>query len=244
MTLLKSKKALAVAFFAMFSLVLMYMFLKENDLFILRQVQVVDNRLLLKKDIIKLADLELKQNIFKISIPVIKKRLLANSLIKDVKISRRLPGTIRIKVKENDLIATIYDKRMLALEINGGVIPTNTSTALYDLPVVTGARVFVDSTGYITPSKTLMTVLKILKAIRLMNINFYHGISEIHYSKNFGILIYLRQHTIPIIVGLDNYSEKLCNLSVTYDLLAARNELSNLAAIDARFQGQVVVRSD
>lgn len=226
-----------------FFLGLTLIWLRKNDLFVIDNVKVVENRLLTREEIIELANIDFSKEIFQIDLRAIEDRLSANELIEKVTVSRYLPSAIKIRVEEKDLIATIADKKLFALDSNGELVNTDRLTALYDLPVVTGTHLATDSAGTKFISEPIVEMVQMLKALRSINLQVYHDLSEIHYGQNSGFILYLREKPIPIIFGFHDYSRKIYYLTTMYDLLKKRNELLTLSSIDFRFAGQVVVRN-
>ena len=241
--MLKLSKIILNILIITFFLGLTLIWLRKNDLFVVDNVKVVGNSLLTREETIELANIDFSKEIFHIDLRAIEDRLLANELIEKVSVSRYLPSAIKIKIEEKDLIATIADKKLIALESNGGIVNTDRLTALYDLPVITGAHLVTDSAGTKFISEPIVEMVQILKALRSINLQVYHDLSEIHYDQNSGIILYLREKPIPIILGFHDYARKIYYLTTMYDLLKKRNELLTLSSIDIRFAGQVVVRN-
>ena len=224
-------------------LILALLWLRKYDLFVINRVKVIGNKLLTKEEIIELAAIDFSQEVFKIDVDAIKKRLLTDPLIKEAAVSRYLPSAIKIQVKEMDLIANITCSELSTLDSDGNIVNTKKILAFYDLPVITGTKFNTDSLGNRVASQQMYKMIEILKFLRLTNFELYHEISEINYNKNYGILLYLRKKTIPIIFGFDNYLRKINYLSAVYEVLKKKSELSSLKVIDVRFNGQVVVRN-
>jgi len=215
----------------------------ENDLFTLNRVKVVGNNVLSKEEIIELADIDFSQEIFMVDLSEIEDRLLTNNLIENISVSRYLPSAIKIKVTEKDLIANVSCSELCALDSNGEIVDTPKLSALYDLPVITGVEFKTDSLGKKTVSPLMENMILILKAIREINFQLYHELSEIHYDKNTGIILYLKNRVLPAILGFNDYPRKITYLSSIYDMFQDNNEFAAIKAIDVRFNGQIVVRN-
>lgn len=237
--MIKFSKIVFIVIFIIIVLMLSMFWFRENNLFVFNRVKVINNNLLSDEEIIELADLKFSQEIFDVDTDAIKKRLITHPLIKNVSISRQLPSAIKIKVEEQDLIATVPGSKLHVLNSEGNIVETDRMNALYDLPIITGIAFKLDSL-----SNTLMyKMTMILKAVRLSNFRLYQDISEIHYDKRYGIILYLRKKAVPIIFGFNEYSRKIIYLSTIYDYLQKKNELSIVKTIDVRFKDQVVVSS-
>ncbi|MCD6548777.1 MAG: FtsQ-type POTRA domain-containing protein [Thermodesulfobacterium sp.] len=91
----------------LFSLILIIYLLYFTDLFILKEVRVINNKKVGKKEIIALTGLKGGERLFSIPIDKIKKRILLNPKIEKVVIAKRLPYTLEIKIKEREPLAII-----------------------------------------------------------------------------------------------------------------------------------------
>ena len=109
--------------------------------------------------------------------------------------------------------------------------------------MITGTYFRTDSVGNKVVSPKIHEMIRILKALRLINYRLYHDISELHYDKKYGIVLYLRKNAVPIILGFNNYSRKINKLSAIYEILQSQTKLSTLKTIDVRYEGQVVVKN-
>lgn len=219
------------------------MWFRENKLFVIDQVKVEGNKILSYEEILKQANLDLSKDIFEIDLDAVEERLITHELIEDVDISRFLPSALKIEIIEKDIIANVSESKLIAIDSKGNVIETERYFALYDLPIITGTNLIPDSLGQLYAPPIVQEMVTILKAIRKINLQLYHDISEINFQRNYGILLFLRKNAIPIILGYGNYQNKMYNLSLIYNLLNKREELLSLKSIDVRFQSQVVVRN-
>ncbi len=219
----------------------MLLWLREKDLFVLNRVKVVGNDRIPKKEIIRLANLDFKKEIFDIDTDDVKGRLLAEQVIEKASIRRRPPSSVVISIKEKDLIACAAGSQVRAIDIDGQVVLPESPIALYDLPMITGVSVQTNSFGDREMPEQMRLMIKILKVIRSMNFQLYHEISEIHYSRNSGVILYTRGKAIPIVLGMDNYEKKIINLTIFYNHVKNREGLLKFKSIDVRFDKQVVV---
>lgn len=224
-------------------LVITLLWFRENKLFFISQVKVEGNEVLTYEEVLKYAQLDLSKDIFEMDLGAVEERLITHNLIEDANISRFLPSALKIKIKEKDIIANVSDEKLIALDSSGEIIETDDYFALYDLPIITGVNLIPDSLGRLYAPPLIREMITILKAIRQINLQLYHDISEINFRRNYGVMLFLRKKTIPIILGYGNYQDKMYNLSLIYNMLSEREELLSLKSIDVRFRGQVVVRN-
>src|SRR5690606_2884838 len=70
----------------------------------------------------------------------------AHPVVEDVQITRRLPGTLRIRVREKAAVALVADDDALLLATAAGeILPVDPASVEVDLPIVHGS--FADSAG-------------------------------------------------------------------------------------------------
>ena len=241
--MLKISKIILNILLVVLVLAITLMWFRENKLFVIDQVKVEGNKILSYEEILKQANLDLSKDIFEIDLDAVEERLITHELIEDVDISRFLPSALKIEIIEKDIIANVSESKLIAIDSKGNVIETERYFALYDLPIITGTNLIPDSLGQLYAPPIVQEMVTILKAIRKINLQLYHDISEINFQRNYGILLFLRKNAIPIILGYGNYQNKMYNLSLIYNLLNKREELLSLKSIDVRFQSQVVVRN-
>ena len=68
----------------------------------IRKVNVTNNTIVSNEEIISLSELKLDQNIFKFSKNSVSNKIKQNAYIEDVKIHRKIPGTLQIDVTERE----------------------------------------------------------------------------------------------------------------------------------------------
>ncbi len=73
-----------------------------SPLFNIKTIQVEGNNKITEKEILSLAQVQIDQNIFKLSKYKIKKQIKENAYIDDVTITRKLPSNLIIKVEERE----------------------------------------------------------------------------------------------------------------------------------------------
>jgi len=122
--LLKSKLLwFSVSLISVFSGIVYLLYF--TDLFILKEIKVLNNKKVTEKEVIALTGLKGGERLFSIPVKKIKKRILLNPKIKDVTIVKHLPYTLEIRIEEREPLAiiTINNKGYL-IDKDGIVIDT------------------------------------------------------------------------------------------------------------------------
>lgn len=73
-----------------------------SPIFNVKQIKVEGIQKLLEEDIVNLSQIQLNENMFKVKISEVKKRIEENTYVETVSITRELPKTIKIVVKERE----------------------------------------------------------------------------------------------------------------------------------------------
>ena len=96
-----------------------------TDLFVLKEIKVLNNKKISENEIIKLTGLKGGERLFSIPVKKIQKRILTNTKIEKVVIIKRLPYTLEIRVKEREPLAIVTkNNKGFLIDKNGVIIDT------------------------------------------------------------------------------------------------------------------------
>ncbi len=110
-------------FFFIFLILGIFYILYFTDLFVLKEIMVVNTKKISKDEIIKTTGLKGGERLFTIPIDNIRKKILINPLIEEVIIVRHIPNTLEIKIKERKPLAIIIqDNKGYLIDKNGVLI--------------------------------------------------------------------------------------------------------------------------
>ncbi|MBN1352996.1 FtsQ-type POTRA domain-containing protein [candidate division KSB1 bacterium] len=217
--------------------------MRGKNAFSLKRIKIQGTRVLNDTRLLHQANIEYNKDIFDIELAQIEHRLKSNQMIKEINVKRQIPSTIKIEVTERELVAVIFiESRMHGVDGDGVIISQIDRYALYDLPVLSGVKlndVMHIEKGY---SSELQQIAPHLKRLKKMDPLMYHRISEINYRPNLGFTIYLRNDSVPVLLGLENADQKLNRLAFAYPRIEEDFAWSNVEHIDLRFDSQVIVK--
>lgn len=95
----------------------------RSDFFSLKKVEVLDNDILSKSEIINLSNIKLEKNIFDYNKKDIKNNIIKNPYIEDVSVTRKIPSTIVIHIKEKEILAALnQDENYYYIDNKGNLI--------------------------------------------------------------------------------------------------------------------------
>jgi cell division protein FtsQ len=168
-------------------------------------------------------------------------QLLEHPLVASARFERRLPGTVIVHVVETRPVAFARTPELVPIDARARVLPIESARlAELDLPVLaTLAR--PGSNGRFA-DRTTMTLAATLADIERVVPALLPTVSEIAPAPGGGIRVLLRGPTRAeaLLPGAPD-AAVLVRVQRTIERLAARDELDDVARIDARYSDQIVV---
>ena len=172
--------------------------------------------------------------------------LVKHPLVNSARIEREFPGTIRIFVEEAEPIAMLAQgggggvgasvTALVPVSVSGELLPIDPSSIDLDLPIVFAPP--SDSTA----EPAYAPVLRVLAAIKAFEPAMYGWISDAELVGGLAVRVRLRSPAgAQAVIPLEPQAARLRQLRLTLADLAARQDITRLAHIDARFQDQIVV---
>lgn len=136
-------------------------FILTSSLFNIKKINVINNKIIKRAEIIKTSNIKKNINIFKINSLEIQEKIRVNPFIKSVDINRRLPNTIEINVVEREEAFLLQYLTMYLLVDEEGVIMEHLDSTKSNLPVIKGFNTSVTENGENIFSKDENNNLKI-----------------------------------------------------------------------------------
>lgn len=176
-------------FLILILLIIAIIFVLSSSLFNIKSINVLNNNILSNEDIISLSNINIGQNIFKINKNASIDHLKENAYIEEVDISRKLPNTLEINVKER--------KRKYMLQFADSYVYINNqgymleiSTEKLDLPIITGFKTDLSNVKpgerlEVDDLKKLDMVIKIVETANVNNIGNLITKVEVSDEKNY-----------------------------------------------------------
>ena len=199
-----------------------------SDLFNIKQIKVTQNNKISEQEIINLSGLKTNGNMFKYLTLDVKEKIKTNPYIEDVKIHRKLDGTIEINVKErvptytllleNGQYAYINNQGYI-LEINQEKLQLPTITGYITQNIEPGNRLEVEDL------QKLNTVIQIMNAAKEKNLT--EKITDINIEDDTNFLITMESENKLIHFGDNsNINEKFVKLmAVLEDTVGQTGEI-------------------
>lgn len=209
----------------------------------IESISVDGTNLLTRDDVVQLAGIPLLAGMEEINLAEVRNRILRNSLVEDVVVSRQLPVSIKIEVTEREPIAVANGNPNLYIDRHGVLVLFDKAGAVLDVPLVSGIPAAkLPRPGGRIGEPAIGEVLSILHSARLMNDDLLRSISELQIRPDGEIILYATEGGVPIIFGKGEAPDKLGRLLLFWKEVMRDKNAGALQYIDLRFHDQVVVR--
>ncbi len=178
-------------------------FIMMSPIFNIVNINITGNTKITNEEIINLSELKIGENIYKVKLNNIKKKVKSNAYIENVEIKRKIPNVIDIIVKERKPKYMLQYGNELAYISSQGYI-LEISQDILKLPIIL---------GYKTPSEQIQSgnrlneedLNKLEKVIRLMDSANSNGIAElitkINIENKEDFVIILEEKGITVYLG-------------------------------------------
>lgn len=175
--------------FLILILIVGIIFLMSSPTFNIKNINVKNNSIISTEEIIKLSEINLDENIFKIRKGNITENLKENAYIESVKVSRKLPNTIEIDIKERTRKYMLQFADSYVYINNQGYM-LEISTEKLELPIITGFKTDLSNIKAgdrleVDDLKKLDTVIKIVETANANGIGNLITKIDISSSRNY-----------------------------------------------------------
>jgi len=204
--------------------------ISSTGFFAVDKITVSGLNYLTQEEIIKPMNKAKGLNIFRLKAEDFEDELKKLPYVKNVRIYRELPSELHVIVKERELLALVNTgSSLIAVDIEGNLVAPPRKGNVYDLPIISKSG---------EDNKNLHQAVDFLRAAKTFSPEVYAKISEVKLSGKQGdIYAFVDNSAKPVLVGRDNYKEKILKLW----LLMHREEVDfkSFASVDLRFAGKV-----
>ena len=200
-------------------------------------------------DIVRISGIKEKEYFFSINTEAAERRLAENPLVKDAKIEKLFPGTLKIYITERSPLALslvqMGNKSVPVMIDNEGVVfEIGKSVTDYTMPVISGLKFRNLKLGVKLPSE-LCEYFSELKTLKDTSPLLFNQISELKFvkrkSSDYEVLLYPLHGNIRIRTGADINEGLLKQIFVVLDIIEKKGIKSDMEELDFR-SGQVVYR--
>lgn len=199
-----------------------------------RTVEVTGTRLLAPQEVLRAAEIRAGQSVW--DDPAGWERALeSHPVIESARVTRRLPGTLRVRVEEKQAVAYVEEGSLQPVTASGERLPIDPTRAPADLPIARGAE------GRPVPPAVLAETERLAR----VDPGLLLEVSEIRSVDAERGVIELRHRQADIILPIGVPTGRLADLRAVLadlDRKVASGDVRDVALVDLRFADQVVVR--
>lgn len=215
--------------------------LRRVELFEIRRVEVTGATLLSAAEVLEASGVGTGQNLWD-DRDLWTASLLEHGAVESVRITRRIPGTLRIAVREKEPVAYVEVGALRLATEAGELLPVDPSGAALDLPIVHVS--WTDSAGIASARRVLAEVGRIAR----LDPSLMAEVSEVSVAASGAGALLLSHRIAEVVVPEGVDPVRLAELRAVLSDVEARLGASALEHssprlhLDLRFSDQIVVR--
>lgn len=210
--------------------------------FAIRKLDIRGSRRLAEQQIEKLAGVHVGQNIFAVDTAAAEHRLLSDPWVKEVKVTRQLPGTLRVDLTEREARALAsIDGSLYLLTRTGQPFKQLGPGDPFDLPVVTGisAESLVhDRKGAI---RRIGVALDVLENYDRIPLSHTYPAEEVHLTDGGSVVLTIGKDGVTLQLGHGPWRKKLLMAARVIGRLRAKHQQPDIVFLDNQAHPERVV---
>jgi cell division protein FtsQ len=209
----------------------------ETQIFAVEKVEVRNLKYLDSKEILNLAGIEFERPLYHINVDSVVKNILQNKYVEAVSVSRNIPSTLIIDVRERTPELFLLDKTIYMVDKKGIILKSKSGMEKEDLPFVTGLTV----TELLADRSPLIDALDLIDKIKEVDETLLSFISEVYLQKEKWPVFYLINGGARLSLGEREHYERIY---YWYELFNKTDIIENLPTIkqlDFTFAKRVVI---
>lgn len=213
--------------------------LLARSTFTVRSIEVHGTKRIKPSEIVALSGIKPGQDLLGVKLKGIGQLVATNPWVATAKVQRFFPGTVSITVTERQPIAVINMGLLYYLDENGEPFKPLSQGDSLDYPVITGISEEELATGGTTTKQALKTASELISALKTQGTFILADISEIHYDRIKGFILYTTDGSTPIKIGSEKFGEKLQRFAKVYGDL--KSQTSTVQLIDLDYADRIIV---
>lgn len=204
-----------------------YRWLTTIDYFTIRDMQITGVNRMSRDDVLAQAELKAGMNLLAVNMENVESMLTRSPWIEEAQVTRVLPDTLKIRVKEREPSYLVqYEDTLCYADSEGRIIDTVKAEQFVSLP-----QVEVES----GMERHLPLLDDLRKAIAAKQTPFtLEQVAWIRLSWRYGLEVRLMDRNVLVCVGVDDWKSNLAHMGLVWTNLAKRGELDHAAIISAQ----------
>jgi cell division septal protein FtsQ len=181
-------------------------------------------------------------NLFALNFPDLEMRLKCHPWVANAHLKRHLPEGLYIDITERKPVALLSRDGLWALDVQAVALPLDGGRGELDLPLVIADSGQTPQAGSALREEPLVSFLPLLNALHQRTPNLWNAISEVSWDANGELELYAFGNPARILVGKTPTWRQMLNFYSFVVYQGRRSGLDDIAFMDLRFPGQVVIR--
>jgi len=216
---------------------------RTSSAFAVTEITLEGHVRLTREQVLERAGLALEANVFDVGPEEAEAALLEHPWIAEANVTRRLPGTYAVAVRERRAVALLALGEVYLVSESGAVFKQVEGDDPIDLPVITGierAR-FTRDRAYRT--SIVLEAVALLHDYRNAGLDRREPIGELHVERDDGLSLYIGDDPTYVRLGHGPFRQKLGRLRTVLDELGERGARAAYVYLDnERRPDRVTVR--
>jgi cell division septal protein FtsQ len=227
-----------------------YHWLSRSAFFQLTAIDIVGNQEVSKEQIIQLAKVDLHANLLSLDLASIAPRIRGYGWIESVELSKEWPSRLRIEVRERRPLALINTaKGLFYIDSKGEPFAPLPGQVELDFPIITGLDKVMTFQG---DTPRLAAVDEVRQALQFIGFAARgssslpaQNISELHFTGEEGIILFLADRPFPIFLGKELGKKSYTRLAKVLYWLYKKKEFQTVGFIRLDYmENKVLVSTD
>ena len=216
--------------------------LLDSGYFGVEKIRIMNLKRLTSEEIVAESDIRGGDNIFKLNLKMIGKKIEENPWVAKAEIERIFPREVVIRVTEREARAIINLNYLYYVDTYGEIFKSLSADSRLDYPVITGLNrnYFLNH-----PEKAEALLVKAIGLLDILASNTIftvEHISEIHIDLKKGFVLTTNHSGVPVMLGHEKFRQKLARLEKIYHDI--QPDLASLMKIDLNVADRVIVKLD
>lgn len=183
-------------------------------------VELSGTQRLSRDQVLAAAGLAIGRNVFEVSPEQAEERLRSHPFIAEATVTRRLPGSYRIALREQELAAVLQvGEQLLLVGQDASVLKPLEPGDPVDVPVITGADEGRWARDVHYRASLLESAILLLHEYREAGLWAAERVSEIHVEPDLGLSLFVGDDATAVRLGKGPYAKKLRRLRGIFDKL-------------------------
>ena len=220
-----------------------YAAVTRTDYFRIESIKVGGLSRLTANKVLEQAKVDKGDNLLAVNLGLVRKRLLAHPWIATARVSREIPGTIRIEITEHQALAVLDLGRKFLINTSGRVFKESGPGDPAALPLVTGLAFADISLGQDALSPAVEAVIQVLQISQAKNSAIAYGqIREVKVDPEIGVSLLAWEDQRCIKLGFSPFESKYRRIKQLLPYLRHSSKWQGFETIDANNPDRIVVQ--